>query len=58
MQKEVIVYSITSFRRKIMRNVAIYVRVSTMHQAEQGYSIDSQLVDCRKSSRFRCYNNK
>ena len=33
-----------------MRNVAIYVRVSTMHQAEQGYSIDSQLVDCRKKA--------
>lgn len=33
-----------------MRNVAIYVRVSTMHQAEQGYSIDSQLADCRKKA--------
>ena len=27
---------------------AIYVRVSTDHQAEKGYSIDTQLAACRK----------
>ena len=31
-------------------NVAIYVRVSTIYQAEQGYSIDAQLEDCRKKA--------
>lgn len=31
-------------------NIAIYVRVSTVHQAEQGYSIEAQLDDCRKKA--------
>lgn len=33
-----------------MNNVIIYARVSTLIQAEQGYSIDAQLEDCRKKA--------
>ena len=33
-----------------MYNVIIYARVSTLIQAEQGYSIDAQLEDCRKKA--------
>lgn len=33
-----------------MYNVIIYTRVSTLIQAEQGYSIDAQLEDCRKKA--------
>lgn len=33
-----------------MNNVIVYARVSTLIQAEQGYSIDAQLEDCRKKA--------
>ncbi len=38
-------------------NAAIYVRVSTEHQAEKGYSIDTQLEACRKCAREQGANH-